>query len=269
MIFPYDRYCRPEYLFEGTPPQGRPLGPEGCLHVVAVTAGSCLFAWNGGEEAYAPTGNLVAAAGAPLLQEASGGKILLASLSGTAPRELAAGLERPLLLQPAAAARPAALLQQLAAMEANTPAASALGYSLLCALAEAEQPQQTSALVADAVTAIHSHFSEVYGVEELAAELGVSKSHLVRRFSAVMGITPGRYLTQVRLQAAKRLLLHRAYSLETVAGLCGFSGANYFCRVFKKDTGETPAAWCRHNSSVAAATELPPGLRQLEQQLYL
>ena len=56
-----------------------------------------------------------------------------------------------------------------------------------------------------------------------------------------VGIPPGRYLTRVRVEAAQRLLLHREYTLDVVASLCGFSGANYLCRVFKKETGQSPA----------------------------
>ena len=74
----------------------------------------------------------------------------------------------------------------------------------------------------------------LYGVEELSERLGVSKSHLVRTFTAAVGVPPGKYLTTVRIEAAQRLLLHREYTLDVVASLCGFSGANYLCRVFKK-----------------------------------
>lgn len=77
-------------------------------------------------------------------------------------------------------------------------------------------------------------------MEELSERLGVSKSHLVRMFTAALGIPPGRYLTKVRVEAAMRLLLHREYTLDVIASLCGFSGANYLCRVFKKETGHSP-----------------------------
>jgi transcriptional regulator GlxA family with amidase domain len=71
----------------------------------------------------------------------------------------------------------------------------------------------------------------------------VSKSHLVRTFSAAIGVGPGQYLIAVRVDAAKALLVHRDYSLEVIASLCGFSGANYLCKVFKKHTGLTPDQW--------------------------
>ena len=141
---------------------------------------------------------------------------------------------------------------------------------MLCTLNSLDQaaavPTGPSQLVAQAVLAIHSHYSELYGVEELSAQLGVSKSHLVRVFSAEMGMGPGHYLTQVRLQAAKLLLAHRTYPLELVASLCGFSGANYFCRVFRRSTGLTPAAWRKANRGACGT---PAEADALERGLFV
>ena len=94
-----------------------------------------------------------------------------------------------------------------------------------------------------AIEDIRQNYAGLYGVEELSERLGVSKSHLVRTFTAAVGVPPGRYLTTVRVEAAMRLLLHREYTLDVIASLCGFSGANYLCRVFKKETGQSPAQW--------------------------
>ena len=112
---------------------------------------------------------------------------------------------------------------------------------------------------------MQQNYAGLYGVEELSAQLGVSKSHLIRVFRAAMGMPPGQYLTAVRIEAAKQLLTHREYPLEVVASLCGFSGANYLCRVFRKATGMTPAAW----RAVAAAPDAPEGPLPLEKELYV
>ena len=89
--------------------------------------------------------------------------------------------------------------------------------------------------------AIRQNYAGLYGVDELARQLGVSKSHLVRVFTAQMGIGPGQYLIQTRVDAAKVLLAQRDYSLDVVASLCGFSGANYLCKVFKSIPGKRRA----------------------------
>ena len=43
-----------------------------------------------------------------------------------------------------------------------------------------------------------------------------------------------------------------------IAGLCGFSGANYLCRVFKRETGLSPAAWRETAAHKAVVQKLPP-----------
>ena len=109
---------------------------------------------------------------------------------------------------------------------------------------------------------IRRHDSELYGVEELSAQLGVSKSHLVRAFSAEMGMGPGHYLTQVRLEVAMLLLAQRAYPLELIASLCGFSCANYLCRVFRRATGLTPSAWRMQNKGTYGTAEAADALER-------
>ena len=123
-------------------------------------------------------------------------------------------------------------------------------------------------LVQAAIEDIRANYAGLYGVEELSERLGVSKSHLVRTFTAAIGVPPGRYLTTVRIEAAQRLLLHREYTLDVVASLCGFSGANYLCRVFKKETGQSPAQW-RAMAGHAAQPGLSPEESLREQELYI
>ena len=123
-------------------------------------------------------------------------------------------------------------------------------------------------LVAAAIEDIRRNYAGLYGVEELSERLGVSKSHLVRAFTAALGVSPGRYLTNVRIEAAMRLLLHREYTLDVIASLCGFSGANYLCRVFKKTTGQSPTQW-RAMAGRSALPELSPEQQRLEQELFI
>lgn len=100
-----------------------------------------------------------------------------------------------------------------------------------------------SKLVAQAVSLIKQNYSRVYGVEELAENLNISKSHLVREFYKYTGVTPGKYLVNVRIDAVKQLLVDGNMSLNAIALQTGFSGDNYLCKAFKKVTGETPMSY--------------------------
>lgn len=135
----------------------------------------------------------------------------------------------------------------------------AMAYALLCALSKADETARPlPTLVEEAVAAIRQNYMALYGVEELSEQLGVTKSHLVRVFKQAMGVPPGKYMTAVRIEAVKSLLLTDAYNLEMIAGLTGFSGANYLCRVFKREVGVTPAAWRAAAAPPPMVPKLPP-----------
>lgn len=217
------------------------------LWAALVSSGGCAA----GNDALPPArpGDLILASNRLLLRADAPCHILAVRLCGSAAAAFAAALPTdPFLARGDTCPAAAELLEHLRLTqqqaEPHRQTQSQLAYALLCELAGADASEAAlPPLVAEALANIRQNYAGLYGVEELSEQLGVSKSHLVRTFRAAMGISPGRYLTAVRIDAAKRLLLHREYSLEIVASLCGFSGANYLCRVFKKETGYTPASW--------------------------
>lgn len=127
-----------------------------------------------------------------------------------------------------------------------------------------EQPNYPE-LIQHAIALIHKNYAQLYGVEELAQELSVSKCHLVREFSAYVGIPPGKYLTGVRIAVSKHYLSGKDYPVEVVATLSGFSGANYFCRVFKSKTGQSPLAYRRTCCPARSCAEMT----EMEKRLFL
>lgn len=197
--------------------------------------------------------------------------LLCIQLTGQAAVQFLAGLtELPFLARGETCPAAAELLDRLAS-EQDLPGRvrSQLAFALLCELADADSAAPAlPPLVQAAIADIRANYAGLYGVEELSERLGVSKSHLVRTFTAAVGVPPGRYLTTVRVEAAMRLLLHREYTLDVIASLCGFSGANYLCRVFKKETGQSPAQW-RTLAGHTAQSGLSPEEALREQELYI
>jgi transcriptional regulator GlxA family with amidase domain len=95
-------------------------------------------------------------------------------------------------------------------------------------------------LAYSAVVMIEEQYAFLLGIDDLADQLEVSKPHLIRTFTAATGISPGRYLTYIRISHAKYMLYSDIdVTLEVIAGTCGYSSANYFSKVFKKHTGLT------------------------------
>ena len=220
-----------------------------------------------------PAGHLILSR-APLAlapAQADACHLLCVQLTGQAAGQFLSGLrELPFLAKGGSCPAAAELMDRLAEeKETHSRARSQLAYALLCELADADSAAPAlPPLVQAAIEDIRANYAGLYGVEELSERLGVSKSHLVRTFTAAIGVPPGRYLTTVRIEAAQRLLLHREYTLDVVASLCGFSGANYLCRVFKKETGQSPAQW-RAMAGHAAQSGLSPEESLREQELYI
>lgn len=121
-------------------------------------------------------------------------------------------------------------------------------------------------LVQDAISIIEYQYAYLYGIDELADRLEVTKHHLIRMFTAGTGISPGKYLVHVRMHHAKTMLQsYEDTPLEIIAGACGYSCANYFCKAFKKQTGLTPSEYAMafRRSSEQAKTD------PLLEKLYL
>ena len=74
-------------------------------------------------------------------------------------------------------------------------------------------------------------------VADLAAHAGYSPFHFTRIFSARMGIGPGQYLTALRIDAAKRMLLAGDDAVIDVASAVGFDSLSSFSRRFRS-TGQ-------------------------------
>jgi transcriptional regulator GlxA family with amidase domain len=101
-------------------------------------------------------------------------------------------------------------------------------------------------LVHDAVALIEAEYGYLYGIDELADRLEITKHHLIRVFSASTGITPGNYLISIRMHHARSMLQScEGTPMEIIAGACGYSCANYFSKVFKKHTGLTPTDYMK------------------------
>ena len=82
-------------------------------------------------------------------------------------------------------------------------------------------------------------------VNALAAEYGMGRSHFSHFFRARTGLTPARFVADVRIHQATHMLLATRAPLKQIADACGFANANYFCKVFRRLQHMSPASYRR------------------------
>ncbi len=103
------------------------------------------------------------------------------------------------------------------------------------------EDQDKNLLIKKALLLIQQHYSEDIGLEWLATRLWVNPSYLSRIFSQEVGQPFTTYLSNYRIDQAKRLILSTNLKLYEVAEQTGFSSSIVFSSNFKKLTGKTPS----------------------------
>ena len=92
-----------------------------------------------------------------------------------------------------------------------------------------------------ALQKIHERPAHPWNLEDLAKEVGVSRSILAERFAHFVGIPPIQYLAQWRIQLAASLLRTSKASLTEIAERVGYGSESALSRAFKRWVGSAPA----------------------------
>ncbi|ALD90519.1 AraC family transcriptional regulator [Cupriavidus gilardii CR3] len=95
-----------------------------------------------------------------------------------------------------------------------------------------------------AIVAMHRQPDRDWTVAQLAKEASSSRSVFARRFLLATGVSPLRYLTELRMRLAVRKLSREGQSVEEVASQLGYGSLAAFSRAFKRTVGVSPGA-CR------------------------
>ena len=97
----------------------------------------------------------------------------------------------------------------------------------------------------DAALWIDAHSHHDIGLDNAAAEAGLSSFHFLRLFSRVLGVTPHQYLVRSRLRHAARLLADDQRPVTEVALDVGFADLSNFVRTFRRAAGVSPRGFRR------------------------
>jgi AraC-like DNA-binding protein len=103
--------------------------------------------------------------------------------------------------------------------------------------------------VSRALNLLHDKPARGWTLDQLAMEVGLSRSSLAERFSYFVGQPPMQYLAQWRMQVAAQLLANGGDNVARVAAAVGYESEAAFSRAFKKLVGMPPAAWRKVQTS--------------------
>ncbi|HEY5956081.1 MAG TPA: AraC family transcriptional regulator, partial [Polyangiaceae bacterium] len=99
--------------------------------------------------------------------------------------------------------------------------------------------------VGRALGKLHERPAHGWTLDELAGEVGMSRSMLAERFAHFVGVPPMQYLAQWRMQLAATLLSGTALNLSEIAERIGYGSETAFSHAFKRWVGMAPAEWRR------------------------
>jgi AraC family transcriptional regulator len=128
--------------------------------------------------------------------------------------------------------------------------AERVGHVLMMRVAKMERPQPKIKSLSTwrlkrVRKYIDAHLDETLRLADLAAEAGLSRMYFAAQFRAATGSRPHDNLLYQRIESSKAILSRTNMPLAEVALAVGFHAQAHFSTVFKRVTGETPAAWRR------------------------
>lgn len=81
---------------------------------------------------------------------------------------------------------------------------------------------------------INDHLHQSIKIKELASLIGMSEKYFIAYFKKGIGITPGQYINQIKMNRARDYLYQKRFTVQQIASLLGYSDAFSFSNAFKK-----------------------------------
>ncbi|MBD2848668.1 helix-turn-helix transcriptional regulator [Paenibacillus sp. IB182496] len=95
--------------------------------------------------------------------------------------------------------------------------------------------------IAQTIVYMQQHYRDKIDMGTLSAMAGLTASSYSRLFKRTMRVPPVKYLTQLRIERAKRLLLMHGAPVKEVSAAVGFGDEFYFSRIFRRLVGVAPS----------------------------
>ncbi|MFI8194153.1 helix-turn-helix domain-containing protein [Streptomyces sp. NPDC085946] len=90
---------------------------------------------------------------------------------------------------------------------------------------------------------MNEHLAESITLDELAQQAGLSRFHFIRLFTAATGSSPYRFLTDLRMDRARRWLDRSNEPVAVIGRRCGYKNAGHFATAFRRQFGCSPTQY--------------------------
>ena len=118
-----------------------------------------------------------------------------------------------------------------------------LKISLFRQQVETEPQQQEERTITGLTRYLQAHLAEEASLSVLAEEFHLSSQYISQLFKSEIGVNFLAYLTNIRMERAKKLLLTTSLSIAEVAQQSGYGDYRVFTKVFRKSEGITPSQY--------------------------
>lgn len=103
--------------------------------------------------------------------------------------------------------------------------------------------------IEQAMVKIRREYTENTSNADYAAEANMSLAHFLRLFKEKTGMTPHSFKLQLRIAAAKDMLINTNFKVNDIAQSVGFNDPLYFCKYFHRIVGDTPSNFRKKNAN--------------------
>lgn len=108
---------------------------------------------------------------------------------------------------------------------------------------------KTDDMILDLKDYIEDNIDKDINLEDLANKVHLSKTYFVKRFKTLFGISPMKYISNMRIEKSKQMIIDGKYSIQQISNMVGYNSLHHFSAAFKQQVGVSPTEYHKYFNS--------------------